>query len=222
MGGNLHGRRRPSCAQRFHQGGTLTGDIQGESAFDPHANINPTSGQPKSSNASKLPLNVIVTPFSGVWQKTDFNTFGATFEVIEYQVQTKPPAAPVFQLTKGQYFGTLNASADRMTLRVLLTHYDVNGKVTDTFGPFDASGVRIPVETSPSTGNLPIPGVPPNRFCARYLADWAAETFSMIDSLSVQIYAHQYTPRRGSAANKASQHPSYHTPGTSRAMGQGC
>jgi hypothetical protein len=146
----------------FHQGGTLTGDIQGESAFDPHATINPTSGKSQSPNASKLPgLNVITTPFSGVWQKTGFNTFVATFEVIEYQVQTKPPSAPVFQLTKGQYFGTLNASADRMTLRVFGTHYDANGKVLNTFG-FNASGIRIPVETSQSIGDLPVPGVPPN------------------------------------------------------------
>jgi hypothetical protein len=105
---------------------------------------------------------VITTPHSGVWQKTGFNTFAATFLIIEYQVQTKPPSAPVFQLTKVQYFGTLNASADRMTLNVLGTNYDVNGNVTDTFGPFKATGVRIPVETSQSTGNLPVPGVPPN------------------------------------------------------------
>src|SRR5262245_31823421 len=49
----------PLVLNVFHQGGTLTGDVQGESAFDPHATINPTSGQPKSPNASRLPLNVI-------------------------------------------------------------------------------------------------------------------------------------------------------------------
>ena len=42
----------------FHQGGTLTGDIQGESAFDPHATIKP-----------KLPFNVISSPHSGVWKQ---------------------------------------------------------------------------------------------------------------------------------------------------------
>jgi hypothetical protein len=135
----------------FHQGGTLTGDIQGESAFAPHATTKP-----------KAPLNVITSPESGVWQKTGFNTFAATFEVIEYEVQTKPPAAPVFQLTKGQYFGTLNASADRMTIHVVLNHYDANGKVTEQPFEFDANGLRIPAETQPSIGNLPVPGVPPN------------------------------------------------------------
>src|SRR5258708_5685294 len=38
----------------FHEGGTLTGDVQGESAFVP---------------GSPPPLNIIVTPESGVWQK---------------------------------------------------------------------------------------------------------------------------------------------------------
>ena len=42
----------------FHQGGTLTGDVQGESAFDPHATIKP-----------KLPFNVISSPHSGVWKQ---------------------------------------------------------------------------------------------------------------------------------------------------------
>jgi hypothetical protein len=98
----------------FHQGGTLTGDIQGESAFDPHATIAPTSGEQRNpmasqnSMASKLPMNVITSPQSGVWQKTGSNTFAATFLVIEYQVQTKPPASTLFQLSKVQYFGTLN------------------------------------------------------------------------------------------------------------------
>ncbi|MGA8657142.1 MAG: hypothetical protein WB586_13435 [Chthoniobacterales bacterium] len=69
----------------FHQGGTLTEDIQGESAFDPHATIKP-----------KEPFNIITSPQSGVWQKTGWNTFAATSLAIEYEVQTKPPASPVF------------------------------------------------------------------------------------------------------------------------------
>ena len=57
----------------FHQGGTLTGDIQGESAFDPHATIAPTSGEQRNpmasqnSMASKLPMNVITSRQSGIW-----------------------------------------------------------------------------------------------------------------------------------------------------------
>ena len=134
----------------FHQGGTLTGDIQGESAFAPHATTKP-----------KVPFNVISSPQSGVWQKTGFSTFAATFLLIESEVQTKPPASPVFQLTKVQYFGTLNASGTTMALQVLITHYKATGEVIDSF-MFNANGVRIPVETQPTTGNLPVPGVPPN------------------------------------------------------------
>ena len=44
----------------FHKGGTLTGDIQGESAFDPAA-----------TNPPKPPSNVINSPESGVWQKQE-------------------------------------------------------------------------------------------------------------------------------------------------------
>ena len=47
----------------FHKGGTLTGDLEGESAFDPGA---------------RPPSNVINSPESGVWQKTGWNTFSVT------------------------------------------------------------------------------------------------------------------------------------------------
>jgi hypothetical protein len=148
----------------FHQGGTLTGDIQGESAFDPHATIAPTSGEQRNpmasqnSMASKLPMNVITSPQSGVWQKTGFNTFAATFLVIEYQVQTKPPASTLFQLSKAQYFGTLNASANTMELTVHIAHYNENGELIDGVQEFGASGVRIPLEILPHTADtLPIP-----------------------------------------------------------------
>jgi len=57
----------------FHKGGTLTGDTQGESAFDP-----------ASTNPPKTPLNVINSPESGVWHKTGRNTFAATFLTMEY------------------------------------------------------------------------------------------------------------------------------------------
>jgi hypothetical protein len=68
----------------FHKGGTLTGDRQGESAFDPAAVNPPTS-----------PLNVIGTPLSGVWQKTGWNTFAATLLSLEYEVRPNGDA-PVF------------------------------------------------------------------------------------------------------------------------------
>src|SRR5258708_39442226 len=54
----------------FHEGGTLTGDVQGESAF--------LAGSPP-------PLNVINSPESGVWRKTSAKTFTVTFLTIEYQ-----------------------------------------------------------------------------------------------------------------------------------------
>ena len=43
----------------FHKGGTLTGDIQGENAFDPAA-----------TNPPNPPFNVQETPESGVWKRT--------------------------------------------------------------------------------------------------------------------------------------------------------
>jgi hypothetical protein len=126
----------------FHQGGTLTGDLQGESAFDPHATIKP-----------KLPFNVITTPQSGVWQKTGLDTFAATFWVIEYQVQTKPPASPLFQLSKVQYTGTLTDSGNKMELDALVTHYDESGTEIGERSEFKATGGRITLEGVP----LPIP-----------------------------------------------------------------
>ena len=62
----------PFVLNVFHEGGTLTGDIQGESAFDPAATSEPTSD-----------FNVITSPQSGVWQKKGRNKFVATFWVIE-------------------------------------------------------------------------------------------------------------------------------------------
>jgi hypothetical protein len=61
----------------FHKGGTLTGDTQGESAFDP-----------ASTNPPKTLFNVINSPESGVWHKTGRNTFAATFLTMEYQVDS--------------------------------------------------------------------------------------------------------------------------------------
>jgi hypothetical protein len=74
----------------FHKGGTLTGDIQGESAFDPAATKPPLP-----------PANVINSPESGVWQKTGWKTFAVTLLTIEYQVD--PPNATFFQFDKVQF-----------------------------------------------------------------------------------------------------------------------
>jgi hypothetical protein len=70
----------------FHKGGTLTGDVQGESAF--------ILGSPP-------PLDIIVTPESGVWQKTGARTFAATFLTIEYQGNPQlSPTVSIFQFDK--------------------------------------------------------------------------------------------------------------------------
>jgi hypothetical protein len=141
----------------FHQGGTLTGDIQGESAFDPHATIKP-----------KLPFNLIDSPQSGVWQKTGFHTFAATWLLIEYQDQTKPPAAPVFRFLKNQYTGRLNLAGNTMEFDGLVTFFGVDGNQQNPDGtpgtegfPFKGNGIRIPLEIVPnSVHQLPIPPIP--------------------------------------------------------------
>ena len=136
--------KNPLVLNVFHQGGTLTGDIQGESAFDP-----------ATTTDLESPFNVISSPQSGVWQKTGWNTFVATFLVIEYRVITKPePASPLFQLSKVQYTGTLKHSGNDMTLDVLIVHYNESGTEIGERAKFKADGVRIPLKT---TNRLPIP-----------------------------------------------------------------
>jgi hypothetical protein len=67
----------------FHKGGTLTQNTQGESGFDPSAVPLPLENK-NSEN------NVISTPFSGVWQKTGWNTFAGTLLDIEYHNAFNP------------------------------------------------------------------------------------------------------------------------------------
>jgi hypothetical protein len=67
----------------LHKGGTLTGDHQGESAFDPAA-----------TNPPMPDANVIMSPQSGVWQTTGLNTFAAESLVIEYQVEDEHGGSP--------------------------------------------------------------------------------------------------------------------------------
>jgi hypothetical protein len=136
----------------FHKGGTLTGDLQGESAFDPSA-VNPP----------KPPSNVINSPESGVWQKTGWNTFAVTFLTMEYQVDTStnPPSAPLFQFDKVQFTGFLKNFGDRMDITAaVITNFDPKGKVIGGPNKFTTKvhGVRIPLEVLPSTSLcLPIP-----------------------------------------------------------------
>jgi len=138
----------------FHKGGTLTGDTQGESAFDP-----------ASTNPPKTPLNVINSPESGVWHKTGRNTFAATFLTMEYQVDSSNNSlsAPLFQFDKVQFTGVLSDSGNQIELTALVTFFDANGnQLPPQEGIRDkANGVRIPLEVLPNTSHtLPIPTIP--------------------------------------------------------------
>jgi hypothetical protein len=131
----------------FHNGGTLTGDVQGESAFDPSA-----------TKPAMPPANVINSPESGVWQKTGWNTFAVTLLTIEYQVD--PPNATLFQFDKVQYVGFLTDSGDRMEVTAAaLANFNPDGSLKAFISiPTKAHGVRIPLEILPFTSrSLSIP-----------------------------------------------------------------
>jgi hypothetical protein len=128
----------------FHKGGTLTGDVQGESAFVPGA---------------KPPESVIISPESGVWQKTGWRTFAATFITLEYDAN--PPFA-LFQFDKVQFTGILNKSGDQIALTALVTLFNPDGTQKGDSFPDAANGIRLPLEILPSTAHsLPIPSSPP-------------------------------------------------------------
>jgi hypothetical protein len=135
----------------FHKGGTLTGDLQGEGAFDPAATKPPLP-----------PLNVINSPESGVWQKTGWKTFAVTFLTIEYQVD--PPNATFYQFDKVQFTGFLNESGDRMEItEAVITNFNSKGQLIGEPNKISskAHGVRIPLEVLPkSSDTLPIPQPP--------------------------------------------------------------
>jgi len=142
----------------FHKGGTLTQDVQGESAFDVSA-VNLPEDNPNYSN------NVIGSPLSGVWQKTGWNTFAGTLISIEYNNSTNPrPRVPLFDFTKQQITGRLTESGDQMVLdEVLLTHFDSDGKRTpEPEHRFEGLiGVRVPLKILPnSSDTLPVPPIP--------------------------------------------------------------
>ena len=136
----------------FHQGGTLTGDNQGESGFDPSS-----VPLPKSENS------VISTPLSGLWQKTGWNTFAAMAQDMEYYNSFNPavdsfPDVSVFQFAKLQFTGRLSPSGDAMTFNGFLTHYDPQGKKKGDSVPFNGAGTRIPLEILPNISDtLPLP-----------------------------------------------------------------
>ena len=138
----------------FHRGGTVTGNLQGESAFDPSA-VPVAPDHPDYNN------NVISSPQSGVWQKTRSNSFAATLMIIEYHVSTNPePGSPVLRFSTLQYSGKLTGGGDEMELTGKVTHYDENGNQEDNFS-FKANGVRIPLKLLPNSINqLTIPDEP--------------------------------------------------------------
>jgi hypothetical protein len=144
----------------LHQGGTLTGDFQGESGFDPSSVPLPLT-DPRSENT------VITTPESGVWQKTGWNTFAAMALVMEYYNSFNPavdsvPNVSVFVFAKIQFTGRLSQSGDTMTFNGIVTHYDPQGKKQQGDPePWSGNGTRIPLEILPNTSDtLPLPPPP--------------------------------------------------------------
>jgi hypothetical protein len=137
----------------FHKGGTLTGDLQGESAFDPNA-VNPPMP----------PQNVQESPESGVWQMTGWNTFAVTFFTIETQIQGNPASFPLFEFDKVQFTGMLFDSGKQMKItEALIRNFNPDGSLKATFGPFHniVYGVRLPLEVLPKSSHaLPLPSPP--------------------------------------------------------------
>jgi hypothetical protein len=129
----------PFILNVFHKGGTVTGDIQGESAFVP--GVLP-------------PESVIISPESGVWQKTGWRTFAVTVLTMEYD--GNPPFA-LFQFDKIQYTAVLSESGDRMEIPdPVLSNYDKDGKLTLQLKVSPgAHGVRIPLEITSGSLSLP-------------------------------------------------------------------
>jgi hypothetical protein len=142
----------------FHKGGTLTGNRQGENGFDPAAVPLPLS-DPDSIN------NVISSPPNGVWQKTGWNTFAATFVTVEYHISTNPASfgSPLFRFDEVQLTGRLTESGDGMTFNAVLTFFDEKGNQMEPKDgvPFNANGSRIPLKILPNIAHsLPVPSAP--------------------------------------------------------------
>jgi hypothetical protein len=147
----------------FNRDGTITQNIQGQSAFDPAATTDPDP-----DNFS----NIITSPQSGVWQKTGQNTFAATLLAIESRILILPPpaspAGPLFRFDKLQYTGTLNKAGDTMEITAVGTFFDEQGNQLDPregTPPFTITGVRIPLVILPKIAHTlptppPLPTVP--------------------------------------------------------------
>jgi hypothetical protein len=135
----------------------ITGNLQGESAFDPSAVVLP----PEDPNFNN---NVISSPLSGVWQKTGRNTIAGMVLDIEYHnVLTNGfPALTVLQFVKFQFTGTLSRSGDEMTFKALLTRYDPTTRKAFSQTDFPSgTGTRISLEILPNTSDtLPLPPPP--------------------------------------------------------------
>jgi hypothetical protein len=126
----------PIILNVFHKGGTVTGDVQGESAFVPGV----------------LPPNsVINSPESGVWQKTGWRTFAVSVLTVEYD--GNPPFAQ-FQFDKVQFTAIISESGDRLDIpSPVFTSYYPDGKLKTppvTVSP-GGHGVRVPLEILPFT-----------------------------------------------------------------------
>jgi hypothetical protein len=140
----------------FDKGGTMTQDIQGESAFDP-ASVNPP----------KLFGDVITSPQHGVWQKTGWNTFAVTLVAVEGENDAQQQIVKFFRFDKVQYTGKLSESGDQMDLTLVFSAYDAKGNQiiapnTPTNPPQSLKGARLPLEILPHTGTiLPVPVVSP-------------------------------------------------------------
>ncbi len=106
-------------------------------------------------------------PESGVWQKTGWKTFAATFLTIKYEAPLNEKDAEsgegvkLHQFDKVQFAGVLKESGDRMDLTALVTVFDSDGnQLPPKEGiPDTANGVRIPLEVLPNIAySLPTPG----------------------------------------------------------------
>jgi hypothetical protein len=137
----------------FHRGGTVTENIQGESAFDP-ASVNPPTP----------PGNIQTSPQHGVWQKTGWKTFAATLVAVQAGNDAEHFISIFFRFDKLQYTGKLSESGDQMDLTLLITFYDVDGNRIEPKNGFEVNfkGVRVPLEILPHTATtLPVPVVSP-------------------------------------------------------------
>jgi hypothetical protein len=135
----------------FHRGGTVTEDIQGESAFDP-ASVNPPTP----------PGDIQTSPQHGVWQKTGWKTFAATFVAIEAGNDAEHFISVFFRFDKGQLTGRLSESGDQMDVTFVFTFFDAAGNKIGEGGSVNFKGVRVPLDILPhSADTLPVPVISP-------------------------------------------------------------